>query len=159
MKDLIKQIEALYDDALLIIRTWHGMGMPESDELMAWMIYSKRSPEMKRLKAKFELLQSLPESQNDEIAEFMKQPLDAAIKRKEWMCKVDESCGKESLPEPIRAKALRKKGTNKWYIWNNYYSWFEKCDIPIPLFGDTINYDYPENAEEFDIEIYVKPKT
>ncbi len=37
--------------AKALIRTWHGMGLPEVDEGAAWEIYASSSPEMQRLNA------------------------------------------------------------------------------------------------------------
>ena len=68
-----------------------------------------------------------------------------------------------TLPEPIRAKALRKQGTvNIWYYWVlNADEWME-WTLPNLLQFNTeeINiYKVPPDAELVDIEIYIKPKT
>jgi hypothetical protein len=41
-------------DAVKIIRDWHGMGMPKEAEKMAWDIYFRNAPEMKSIRAALE---------------------------------------------------------------------------------------------------------
>ena len=64
----------------------------------------------------------------------------------------------KSLPSPILAKALRKKGTDKWYITSD--ADYEVWDYP-DIWSKNILLkpsDAPLDAELIDIEIYVKPK-
>ena len=55
----------------------------------------------------------------------------------------------------IKAKALRKKGTDKWYCWNNYYSNFEASAEFKIVWGKMEFYDLPKDAELVDLEIRV----
>ena len=64
----------------------------------------------------------------------------------------------QSLPSPIQAKALRKMGTDKWYITSD--ADYEVWDYP-DIWSKNILLkpsDAPLDAELIDIEIYVKPK-
>lgn len=91
----------------------------------------------------------LPEEWDDTIHIFRIDAIDT-----------DEGClAFDTLPykiiEPIKAKALRKKGTDEWYVWNNYYSYFEASKEFKIVWGEMINYDLPEDAEIINVEIRI----
>jgi len=52
-------LEAL-NEAIQIIRSWHGMGMPKEMEQKMWAIYESQSPEMKRIKKALTANESSP---------------------------------------------------------------------------------------------------
>ena len=58
--------------------------------------------------------------------------------------------------EPIKAKALRKKGTDLWYYYDMDYDWYTCDDIRLSIaYSD--RRDIPDNAEIIDIKIIIEP--
>ena len=45
----LPQICIALEDAVKLIRQWHGMGMDEDNEREAWKIYSEKAPEMQSI--------------------------------------------------------------------------------------------------------------
>jgi len=77
------------------------------------------------------------------------------LKLRVWIEGILQAYHAAQLEAGIKAKALRKAGTDEWYHWNMEVGYFPYKSIE--AFKDEYIYDLPADAELVDITIIVKP--